>query len=155
MLKLISITFLLLALTNCSLMVNRSTQLDNTPRGNSSDAKSIPSLSYCALVKAPDLYSGKLVRVKASWQFGFETTSLNDRSCPEQLPAWLEFADEKELCAKTEKNRSLPGQSDKEADVTVVGKLYGPGRYGHLGDYQFKFVVVCLEEIKVTSSDIR
>jgi hypothetical protein len=153
--KLISITFLLFSLINCSLQVCQSGQTDNTPRDKSSGARAIPSLSYCALVKAPSLYADKLVRINASWQFGFETTSLYDRDCPDQPKTWLEFADENKLCPETQKNRTAPGKSDKEADVTLVGRLYGPGKYGHLGDYQFKFVVVCMEKIKVTSSDMK
>ena len=150
--RLTSIT-LLLIFTNCSLVASQPARPDNTSRGNVSDTQTIPSLSYCALVKSPKLYAGKLVRIKAIWQFGFETTFLQSRDCSEQPQAWLEFADEKALCPETKENRNAPGQSDKEADVTAVGRLYGPGRYGHLGDFQFKFVVVCLENIKVASSE--
>ena len=150
--RLISITCLLM-LTSCSLMASQHVRSNNSSGGNGSDTEAIPSLSYCALVKSPKLYSGKLVRIKATWQFGFETTSISDRECSGQPQAWLEFADEKELCPRTKENRNAPGQTDREADITVVGRLYGPGRYGHLGDFQFKFVAVCLEDIKVAPSD--
>ncbi len=155
MLKLLSITFLLLSLANCSATGNRSAQQGRTPRGNSPDQNAVASLSYCDLLKNPDLYAGKQVRVRASWQFGFETTFIYDRQCPLSPKAWLEFVSDDEACPQTKQNRSLPTQSDKEADVTVVGRLYGPGRHGHLGDYEYKFVVACLEKIKVTSSDDR
>jgi hypothetical protein len=153
MLKLISITLLLFSLTNCPLTAGQSAQSKNASRDNPADAQAVSSLSYCALLKAPDHHAGKLVRINASWQFGFETSFLYDPKCPRQPKAWLEFADEKEICPETKENRDAPGKSDKEADVTVVGRLYGPARYGHLGDYEFKFVVVCMEKIKVTSSD--
>lgn len=116
-------------------------------------AQAITSVSYCEILKAPQSYRGRLVRVSAVWKFGFETSSLYDQKCAELSKTWLEFADEKELCPETEKNRKVPIRGDKEANVTVTGKLYGPGRYGHLGDYQFRFVVNCLEKIKVTASD--
>lgn len=146
-----------LALTIISLFLITSCSTTNlsAQSNNSSKTQTIPSISYCALLKNPKLYSGKTVRIKAVWQFGFETTSLQDRQCIDQPKAWLEFADEKQLCPETKKNRTLPKQSDKEADVTVTGRLYGSGRYGHLGDYQFKFVVECMENIKVTSSDLK
>lgn len=153
MLKLISIAFLLFSFADCSLLIGRSAQPNKAVRDNPSDAEAASPLSYCGLLKTPNRYAGKLVRVNASWQFGFETTSLYDPKCPRQPKAWLEFADDKDVCPETKENRSAPGKSDKEADVTVVGRLYGPGRYGHLGDYQFKFVVVCMEKIKVTSSE--
>lgn len=155
MLKSISITFLLLSLANCSATGSRSIQQGKTPRGNSSDGNAAVSLSYCDLLKTPKLYVGKQVRIRASWQFGFETSFVYDRECPLLPKAWLEFVNDDEACPQTKQNRSLPTQSDKEAEVTVVGKLYGPGRHGHLGDYEYKFVVTCLEKLEVTSSDIK
>ena len=153
MIKLISVIFLLFSFANCLHSVREPAQPDNTDRNNSSDTKSIPSLSYCDLLKSHSRYDGKLVRIKASWQFGFETSLLQDQECLKQPKAWLEFVDENEACPKSKENQNVPGRQDKEADVTVVGKLYGPGRYGHLSAYEYKFVVVCMEEIKVTASD--
>jgi hypothetical protein len=155
MFKIIPIALLLFSLTQSTIPASESAQRVNRPRNSSADARAIPSLRYCVLLEHQKVHIGKLVRLDATWQFGFETTFLRDRECPQQPGAWLEFADEKELCPETKKNRSAPGQSDKEADVTVLGRLYGPGRYGHLGDYQFKFVAACLEKIKVTSSDLK
>jgi hypothetical protein len=154
MLKIAPIALLLFSISHATTPINRSTRPVSS-RNSSTEARTIPTLGYCALLEHATTHVGKLVRLKATWQFGFEATLLNDRKCPQQPGAWLEFADEKELCPQTRKNQSTPGHSDKEADITVVGRLYGPGRYGHLGDYQFKFVAVCLEKIKVTSSDLK
>ncbi len=153
MLKLISVIFLLLSFANCLHSVRQPVQPDNTNRNDSSDTKSIPLLSYCDLLKSHSRYDGKLVRVKASWQFGFERSALYDKKCSRQPEAWLEFVDDNEACPKSKENRNAPGKQDKEADVTVVGRLYGPARYGHLGAYEYKFVVTCMEELKVTASD--
>ena len=153
MIKLISVTFLLFSFANCLHSVSEPVQPDNTSRSNASDKKSIPSLSYCDLLKSHSRYDGKLVRVKASWQFGFETSLLQDPECLKQPKAWLEFVDDNEACLQSKENRNAPGKQDREADVTVVGRLYGPGRYGHLGAYKYKFVAVCMEKIKVTASD--
>jgi hypothetical protein len=153
MVKLMSLPLLLFLLVNGLHPVTQPAQSDNINRHDSSATKSIPSLSYCDLLKFHSRYAGKLVRIKASWQFGFERTFLYDRECSQQPKAWLEFVDDKDACPRSKKNRDAPGKHDKEADVTVAGKLYGPSRYGHLGAYEYKFVVVCLEEIKVTASD--
>jgi hypothetical protein len=154
MVKLLSLTLLLFSLVNCLHWVSQSAQLDNINRHDSSTTKAIPSLSYCDLLQSHSRYTGKLVRIKASWQFGFERTFLYARECSQQPKAWLEFVDDKDACPRSKKNRDAPGKHDKEADVTVAGKLYGPSRYGHLGAYEYKFVVVCMEEIKVTASDL-
>jgi hypothetical protein len=148
MLKLVTIIFLL-----CSVSIYHSVQPATLALELPATTHKVSTLAYCALLKDATRYKGKLVRLKATWQFGFETTCLYDPTCSEQPKAWLEFADEKLLCPDTQKNRTLPGASDKEAEVTVVGRLYGPGRYGHLGAYEFKFVVVCLEKLNVTASD--
>ena len=153
MFKLISVMFLLFSFANCLHSVRQPAQPDNTNRNDSSDTKSIPSLSYCDLLKSHSRYDGKLVRVKASWQFGFEVSSLSGSECPEQPKAWLEFVDDNEACPKSKENRDAPGKQDREADVTVVGRLYGPARYGHLGAYEYKFVVTCMEKLKVTASE--
>jgi hypothetical protein len=100
-------------------------------------------------------YKGSPVRLKATWQFGFEVSSLYDPGCFDQPKAWLEFADDKVTCPETKTNRNLPHELDKEAEVTVTGTLHGPGRYGHLGAYEFKFVVTCLEKIKVKPPEVR
>ena len=153
MLKFISVLFLLFSFANCLHSVNQPAPSNGTNRNDSSDKKSIPSLSYCDLLKSHSRYNGKLARIKAAWQFGFETSFLSGSECLGQPKAWLEFADDKDACPQSKENRNAPGRNDKEADVTVVGKLYGPGKYGHLGAYEYKFVVTCMEEIKVTASD--
>ena len=145
MLKLISVTFILFSFANCLHSVSHHAQPDDT--------KSIPSLSYCDLLKSHSRYEGKLVRTKASWQFGFERSSFYDKECAGQPNAWVELVDDKDACQKSKENRNVPGKNDKEADVTVVGRLYGPARFGHLGAYEYKFVVTCIEEIKVTASE--
>lgn len=155
MLRIVPIALLLFSLPHSAIPVSGSAQRVNRPRDSSPDARVIPSLRYCVLLEHPNVHIGKLVRLNATWKFGFETTFLHDGECPQQPGAWLEFADEKELCPATKKNRDAPGPHDKEADVTVTGRLIGPGRYGHLGAYQYKFVVRCLEKIKITASDLK
>lgn len=155
MLKIIPIALLLFSLTQSTIPATESAQRVNPQRDSSADARAIPSLGYCVLLERSNIHIGKLVRLNASWQFGFETTFLHARECSQQPGAWLEFADEKELCPAARKNRDAPGPHDKEADVTVIGRLIGPGRYGHLGAYQYKFVVTCLQKIKITASDLK
>jgi hypothetical protein len=155
MFKLAAITCLLFSLANGLLPASAPAQPAYPSYSDSTDGQALPSPSYCVLLESPKRYAGKLVRLRASWRFGFETSLLYDKGCSQQSHTWLEFADEKALCPQTKEKQSLLSRSDKEAEITVVGRLYGPGRYGHLGDYQFKFVVVCLEKIKVTASEMQ
>jgi hypothetical protein len=100
-------------------------------------------------------YKDKPIRLKAFWQFGFEVSSLYDPLCMDQPKAWLDFADDKVTCPETKTNLKVPRESAREADITVTGTLHGPGRYGHLGAYEFKFVVTCLERIKVKLPEVK
>jgi hypothetical protein len=153
MLKLIFIILLLFLPGNYLHIVSQPAQSKNIQPDDSSDKKSIPSLSYCDLLKSHSRYARKLVRLKAAWRFGFEHSFLYDKQCDQHPRAWIEFVDDKDACPASKKNRTIPVQTDLEADVTVTGKLYGPGHYGHLGFYDYKFVITCLEEIKVTASN--
>lgn len=155
MLKISAIILLLLSPSSSTFQPSRSTESATQPDQSSSLSHELPTLNYCALMKGKHRYSGKQVRVNASWQFAFETTFLFDRDCPKQPGAWLEFVDDSKSCPETKKNRDAPGPHDKEAEVTVTGRLIGPGRFGHLGAYPYKFVVTCLEKIKITGSDLK
>jgi hypothetical protein len=133
----------------------KTSALTEQPVSNPYDSIPLPMVKYCELIERHTRYSGKTVRVSASWKFGFETTFLFDGKCPKEPGAWLEFADDKDTCPETKKNRDAPGPHDREAEVIVTGRLVGPGRYGHLGAYEYKFVVTCLEKIKITGSDLK
>lgn len=154
MLKITTIALLLLSLSFIALPSGGAALLAAEPQ-NAPESRVVPSLKYCALIEGSRRYSDKLVRVSASWQFGFEKTFLFDPKCPERPGAWLEFPEDAQTCPETKTNREAPGPHDKEADVTLTGKLFGPGNYGHLGAYQYKFVVTCLEKIKITASDLK
>ena len=59
---------------------------------------------------------------------------------------WVDY--ENELCPKS-KTIKQNGFRGRTVNLQVVGKFYGFGRYGHMGAYQFKFAVDCVESSKV------
>ena len=111
------------------------------------------TLFYCALMHQPDLYKdSESIRLSAIWHYGFEWSFLSSPDCPDQPKIWIEFADTSQLCSRPKANtiRLDRKKFDNQAEVTVVGKLYS-GPYGHMGGYQFKFVVTCLESVRKLS----
>src|SRR5262245_22743386 len=86
----------------------------------SNGQRELPTLSYCDLMKNQEQYKSKPVRLKASWQFRFEVSSLYDPLCSDQPQAWLDFADEKVWCPETKTNIKVPRESAREAEVTVT-----------------------------------
>ena len=126
------------------------------PQNTPSPSDSIPTVSYCDLVRNPSAYADKLIRVHATWVYGFEITALYDAACLDRdNRAWFETVDEDQLCPTSKKNfRKLKKEGFAKADVTVVGKLYSGHRFGHENGYNFKFVVSCLERAKQIPFDV-
>jgi hypothetical protein len=116
---------------------------------------SVPTISYCELIREPELYEGKLVRVSATWYYGFERSSLYHRECMDpENSAWLVFVEEAKGCKRTDKiTKKLTNDSANKADVVVLGTLSGGGRYGHMFYYHRQFVVTCLEKAKQIPAD--
>ena len=115
-----------------------------------SAAESAPTISYCELLREPSLYQGKLVRVAATWHYGFEWSYLYHRECMSRgNKAWVEFVDEDESCPQTKKlSKRLKDDFDNKADVVAVGTLAVGRGYGHMGAYQYQFTIKCLEKAK-------
>jgi hypothetical protein len=121
------------------------------------EATSIPDISYCEIVGNPKLYAGKTVRVKATYEWGFEWQFLYNRECINRdHRAWVETVNEDELCAVTRKNfkKLKDKRFTNKADVVVVGTLYDKGGYGHLNGYKYQFVISCLESAKQIPSNV-
>ena len=109
----------------------------------------MPEVSYSELVKNKNAYIGKTVRLHAVWTYGFEWTYLCDSECKNVEKAWVEIADEEELCnSRGGVRKKLGRKYDNRADVIVLGRLDGPSGYGHMGAYPFRFVVTCFEKYK-------
>jgi hypothetical protein len=108
-------------------------------------------------VTNPTLYVGKTIRVRATWQWGFEWSFLYDRNCMNRdNRAWLETVKEDQLCPVAKSNfKKLKDKGfNSKADVTVVGQLSDGGGYGHLNGYKYQFIISCLESAKQIPSDV-
>lgn len=107
----------------------------------------ISTVSYCELVGDPKRYDQETVRVSAIHVVGFERSYLMDNGCPEQT--WTILVPDDSACSVDIPTPSLPvDRRGGTRSVTVVGRFYGErGRYGHLGQYPFKFDVVCIEAV--------
>ena len=108
-----------------------------------SAAAGVPTVAFCDLVNNPELYDGKVVRVRAFYRVGFEWSQMYCAECVDgETSTWVEFEDE--MC-----RGSKEPKDDRTSSVVFVGKFYGSGRgYGHLNAYRFRFVVSCVEKSK-------
>jgi hypothetical protein len=106
-------------------------------------------LSYCDLVKTPQSFSGKRIRVRAIYKYGFEIQRLDPPACcPERgVKIWVEM--ESRLQGHSLKLfRKLP-KGMGLALATFVGTFESAGPYGD-GGYRFKFTVDQIEKLEAT-----
>jgi hypothetical protein len=96
-------------------------------------------VEYCDLVKNPETYDGKEVRLRATYRYGFEWQELFCLACREIGKTWLEF--DEELSAKmTARLRKFPKDQG-----TINGVFSGvfhssKGPWGQ-GEYRFQLLV--------------
>ena len=112
----------------------------------------IPTVTFCDLIRDREKYTDKTVRLRAVYRFGFEWSDIYCLEClgVEKSSTWLEFADE--TCDGSKKIKGN-GDAGKTVKVQVVGKFFTGGGFGHLGGYPNKFVVSCVEKVKIIAKD--
>lgn len=99
----------------------------------------IRTVLFCELVRHPELYADKLIRVSATYVSTFELRLLYDPKCEDkENNVWPFFACESEQACKTmretlDKNVSGDPFSGNRAQLIIIGRLRGPKakhRYG-------------------------
>ena len=114
-----------------------------------SNSKDIPTVAYCDLIRNPDTYSGKLVRISAVYRFGFEWQEFYCLDCFEmETRTWVKFDDEESSCTRRVSKRLTKAWAGTFS-MTVVGEFQSSrGRYGHENGYRYQFMVKCVEAQK-------
>jgi hypothetical protein len=107
-------------------------------------------VSFCDLVKAPEQFSGKRIRVRAIYKYGFEIQRLDSPvCCPERGPAiWVEIDTELGRASRKLLHKFPEGMG--LALATFVGTFEGDGPYGD-GGYRFKFTVDEIRNLEATA----
>ena len=103
-------------------------------------------LKFCDLLKNPEKYNGRKVTIRATYQYGYEWSYLYCLDCRDQkvwldIPVDLDDASQKAL-------KHLP----KEAGIvnaTLYGVFIGPGSYGHLNGFRYRFTAEKVENVAV------
>src|SRR5262249_50837070 len=107
-------------------------------------------VSYCDLVKTPQLFSGKRIRVRAIYDYGFEISTLNQPvCCPERgNRIWVEIDPELEGSSLKLFRRFPEGMGS--ALVTFEGTFETGQVYGHLA-YPSRLTVEKIEKLEATA----
>ena len=87
----------------------------------------------CELIRNPEKYNGKLVRVRATWVYGYEWSYLHCLDCDQ--PVWL---DTSELDEKSEKTLRHKPKGAGNVNVDVEGVFQAGGTFGHQNGYKYQ-----------------
>jgi hypothetical protein len=114
------------------------------------NAVTVRATPYCDLAKAPQLFLGKRIRVRAIYRYGFEIQRLDPpMCCPERgAKVWVEIKPDlddrsRRLLRKLPRGMGL-------ALATFEGALEGGGPYGD-GGYRLRFTVDKVEKLEATA----
>jgi hypothetical protein len=119
----------------------------------------VPTVTYCDLTSRPEFYDGKVVRIRAILDNGFEQRYLYDLICKigeapktlKQTPAetWVDLDPSFQVKGDTEeakKNRATLGFG--KVDITAIGRFqtsHGAVKFGHLGCCDHQLVIMSVE----------
>lgn len=135
-------------LIGCIVLVLLASHLVHAQKSTASE---IPTIAYCDLLRHPELYEGKVVRIGAIYRYGFEWSEFYCFSCLNQGQTWVDFDESYSSRTKSKIKRKLSGNGEigRTISVVAVGRFYGSGGYGHMGAYRYKFLVSYVEQAKV------
>ncbi|HEV7680518.1 MAG TPA: hypothetical protein VGO68_00230 [Pyrinomonadaceae bacterium] len=112
----------------------------------------VPTVDFCELVKHPETYFDKTIRITAAYQIGYEGSNLNNvhcvRSHDDSIGAGFVRIDEAQ--SKTV-NRGvemiMSGKAGEQPRVTVVGMLRNSSRRDFAW-YRYRFEIIRFEDIR-------
>lgn len=110
-------------------------------------------VSFCDLVRHPELYRGKEVTVRATHKYGFEWSELYCLDCLDKGKAWLGFTHD--LDDTSERALKRVPKYAGIVNLTVHGTFHGPGGYGHLNGYRYEFVADKVSSVVVISKGMK
>ena len=117
------------------------------------------TVDYCDLIRNPNAYHQKVIRVHAKYKVGAKWSNLSSPQCGSPHLTWVNFDktyfDESfQPCQKSNVAERIKFKGfDQVFDVVLVGKFYGTegSDYGIRGS-QFMFVVGCVEQSKLVET---
>src|SRR6185369_2457853 len=123
------------------------------PGQNQSHQKeAIPNVTFCEMVKQPQLYFGKTIRIKATFEIRTEGSTLNHQLCPrshdDQIGAsTVRINDEQIRLVNRDFGRIRSGTAGIHPRVTVVGILRNISRRA-FDWYRYRFDIIRFEDIQ-------
>lgn len=114
------------------------------------EEKDISNVSLCRLLRSPEEFEQRAVRITAIFRRGFEKSEFYSLKCPSDMKVWVGGHNNKE-CKKGREVLETDNNGDEQtAGVVVVGWFTGKeGRYRHSGGSRYYFYISCYEKYEV------
>src|SRR6266705_1777133 len=90
-------------------------------------------VTFCELVRNPELYDGKEATVRVTYKYGFEWQMLYCLDCLDKGKAWLEFPIDLDDASVNALKRAPKGAGT--VNLTVHGVFMSGAHYGHENMY--------------------
>jgi hypothetical protein len=121
----------------------------------------IPTVEFCEMLRHPNLYARKEVRVRALYTLVFEVSAFSSSDCKnDEYLTWVEFDNSVERSTEPEILKKFRKQMIRymderwvifDTELLVTGLLdNAEAGYGHLGMYRFLFTVKSIEKVGKT-----
>ena len=115
-----------------------------------STASPQPTVKFCELMRDAEKYNEKLVKVRATWIYGFEWSYLHCIDC--DIRVWLNTSDLDEQSEKTLKHTP---KGAGIVNVDVEGIFQTGGRYGHMDAYSAQLTAHTIANLAVLSKGMK
>ena len=108
------------------------------------------TVKFCELMRDPERYNGKLVKVRATWIYGYEWSYLHCLDCGDRV--WLDTSALDEQSEKTLKH--LP-KGASIVNVDVEGVFQTSGTFGHMNSYKHQLMAHTIADPAVISKGMK
>jgi hypothetical protein len=112
------------------------------------NAEKIETVDFCELIKKPDVYNGKTIRLAAVYRYGFEWSEFFCPNCSESERISTYPGKSADLTSKKIRKKLKWSYRGKTVNVIVIGKFYSTNPFDSSG-HPFKIEIGYYEKADV------
>ena len=107
-------------------------------------------MRLCDLIQHPEKYNGQMVKIRATWIYGFEWSYLHCIDCDSRV--WLDTSDLDEPSQKA--IRHVPKGAGM-VNIDAEGVFQAGGTFGHLNGYRYQLKAHSIANPAVISKGLK
>jgi hypothetical protein len=129
---------------------SQKTEAEATP----DEVASAQTTTYCEVQQYPERFKNRMIRIRALYETGFETSIITAPSCNTPTPmTWVTFDKLWESRSARGVRRSISRLKwGVQADVVFIGLFKSDGRFGHMDMYPLSIEVYRVEAVHPSGS---